>query len=80
MILMGDDMNSQAVYYVGKDRKNKSLTKLFLDLAQDDSEKTIYVDAGVYDIFNEYKKVGMKSPPDDVTSPDYFEYNAFCDI
>ncbi len=70
-------MNSQTVYYVGKDRENKSLTKLFLDLAQDDSEKTIYVDAGVYDIFNEYKKVGMKSPPDDVTSPDYFEYNAF---
>ncbi len=65
------------VYYVGPEREHKSLTKLFLQLAGDETEKTIYLDPGTYDMFREYKEAGIPSPPDDVTSPDYFTYNAF---
>lgn len=67
----------EKVYYVGQDRKIKSLTGLFLKLADDDTEKTIYVDEGVYDIFNEYKELGVESPSDDVKAGDYFSYNIF---
>lgn len=65
------------LYYVGPEREYTSLTALFLALAEDEEEKTIYIDPGVYDIFAEYKAAGIPSPPDDVTSPDYFAYNAF---
>lgn len=66
-----------SIYYVGPTRTHTSLTRLFLELAGDESEKTIYVDPGTYDIFQEYKQAGIPSPPDDVRSPDYFTYNAF---
>lgn len=69
-----------SVYYVGPTREHKSLTKLFLELKDDHSQKTIYVDEGVYDIFREYREAGIATPPDDVTSPDYFDYNAFLPI
>ena len=65
------------IYYVGPDREHKSLTGLFLELKDDESEKVIFVDEGTYDIFREYKEAGIPSPPDDVTSGDYFTYNAF---
>ena len=65
------------IYYVGKDREHKSLTQLFLQLKGDESEKTIYIDPGVYDLFAEYKQAGVPTPPDDVKSPDYFDYNVF---
>ncbi|MBE6871933.1 MAG: hypothetical protein E7491_08275 [Ruminococcaceae bacterium] len=65
------------VYYVGPTREYKSITRLFLDLASDSSPKTVYIDAGVYDIFREYKEANVPSPPDDVKSPDYFTYNVF---
>jgi len=65
------------IYYVGPNRAHKSLTKLFLELVADESPKTIYLDPGTYDIFREYKEAGILTPPDDVTSPDYFKYNAF---
>ena len=65
------------IYYVGAEREHKSLTKLFLELSVDESEKTIYIDAGTYDIFKEYKEVGLPSPPNDVSVGDYFKYNAF---
>ena len=65
------------IYYVGAEREHKSLTKLFLELSVDESEKTIYIDAGTYDIFREYKEVGLPSVPDDVSVGDYFKYNAF---
>ncbi len=65
------------IYYVGPEREYQSLTKLFLQLAGDETEKTIYVDPGTYDMFREYKEAGIPSPPDDVASPDYFTYNAF---
>ena len=64
-------------YYVGPQRQYTSLTQLFLKLKDDAQEKTIYIDPGVYDIFAEYKAAGILSPSDDVTSPDYFDYNAF---
>lgn len=70
----------QSVYYVGPTRKNRSLTQLFLDLKEDETKKTIYIDAGIYDIFNEYKLAGILSPPDDVTASDYFKYNAFLPV
>ena len=73
-------MNADHIYYVGPTREHTSLTQLFLDLKQDEREKTIYIDAGTYDIFREYKEAGMASPPDDVTAPDYFVYNAFLPI
>ena len=65
------------VYYVGPEREHKSITKLFMELKDDVSEKTIYLDSGTYDIFREYKEVGMPSPPDDIKAGVYFEYNAF---
>ena len=65
------------IYYVGPERTHTSLVQLFLDLKDDENEKTIYVDAGVYDIFAEYKAANIPSPPDDVSSPDYFTYNVF---
>ena len=65
------------IYYVGPEREHKSITKLFLELKDDVSEKTIYLDPGTYDIFREYKEVNMPSPPDDITAGVYFEYNAF---
>jgi len=65
------------IYHVGPQREYTSLTRLFLDLSQDESEKTVYLDPGTYDIFREYKEAGIPSPPDDVKSPDYFTYNAF---
>lgn len=67
----------ETVYRVGPDRAFKSLTRLFLALAGDESEKTILVDPGTYDIFSEYREAGIPPPPDDVASPDYFAYNAF---
>lgn len=70
-------MSKQNNYYVGPARGHTSLIQLFIDLKEDASEKTIYVDAGTYDIFREYKEAGIPSPPDDVRIPDYFAYNAF---
>lgn len=70
-------MHNEHIYYVGPNREHTSITQLFLDLAEDESEKTIYIDAGTYDIFREYKQAGIPTPPDDVAIPDYFDYNAF---
>lgn len=65
------------IYHVGPTREYTGLTALFMALADDEREKTIYVDAGEYDIFKEYRQAGVPTPPDDVTSPDYFDYNVF---
>ena len=65
------------VYYIGPQREYKSITELFLKLSEDKSEKTIYIDEGVYDIFKEYKEAAIPSPADDVSVSDYFTYNAF---
>ena len=65
------------IYYVGPTRDHKSLTKLFLELKDNYFKKIIYLDEGTYDMFKEYKDAGIPTPPDDVSSPDYFTYNAF---
>lgn len=70
-------MTKESVYYVGPRREYTSLTQLFLDLKEDESEKTIYVEEGIYDIFREYRDAGISSPPDDVKIPDYFAYSVF---
>lgn len=67
----------EQVYYVGPTRAHTSLTRLFLELKDNQEEKTIYIDPGVYDMFREYKEAGVPSPADDVQSPDYFTYNVF---
>jgi hypothetical protein len=48
-----------------------------MDLEDDDSEKIIFLDEGTYDIFKEYRQLGVTTPPDDVESPDYFPYCVF---
>lgn len=73
-------MTKESVYYVGPRRKYTSLTQLFIKLQGDESEKTIYVEEGVYDIFREYKDAGVPSPPDDVKIPDYFAYSVFLPV
>ena len=68
------------IYYVGKHRAHKSITKLFLELKDDTREKVIFLDEGTYDIFREYRDVNMPTPPDDVKAHIYFEYNAFLPV
>lgn len=54
-----------------------SLTGLFYNLRNDNREKIIYVQGGEYDIFAEYKALNMPSPPDNVSTGDYFDYCVF---
>ena len=75
-----EGVDPENIYYVGPEREHKSLTQLFLDLKDNYLPKTIFLDEGTYDIFREYKDAGIPSPPDDVESPDYFDYNAFLPI
>lgn len=72
-----EGVDPENIYYVGPEREHKSITQLFLDLKDDYFEKAIFIDEGTYDMFQEYKDAGIPSPPDDVSSPDYFTYNAF---
>ncbi len=65
------------IYYVGPTREYTSVTKLFMDLEDDENEKIIFLDEGTYDIFREYRDLKVTTPPDDVTSPDYFPYCVF---
>ena len=76
------------VYYVGASRKDKSLVSLLLDLVGNENQKTIFIDAGEYDIFAEYMaevKAGrIAVPADTIGSATYMEvpgsdkwYNAF---
>lgn len=65
------------IYYVGGSSSNQSLTELFGKLKNDTNEKIIYVLPGTYDIFKEYRDLGVPSPPDDVTSGDYLDRCVF---
>ena len=58
-------------YHVGPTRTYTSLTALCMDLASNTQNKVIYLDPGVYDIYQEYRDAGIPTPPDDVTSSDY---------
>lgn len=61
-------------YYVGPNQEYTSITKLFQDLAADNNNKTIYVEAGNYNIFAEYLDAGVPSPPDGTSTNDYSSY------
>ena len=58
-------------YYVGGSSEHQNLTQLFIDLADDTSPKTIYINPGVYDIYQEYRNLEIPTPPDNVASSDY---------
>ena len=62
------------IYYV---TTSDSLTGLFYNLRNDTREKIIYVAGGEYDIYAEYKALGISSPPDNVSSSDYMDYCVF---
>ena len=75
-------------YYVGASRKDKSLVSLLLDLTGNEKQKTIFIDAGEYDLFAEYMaevKAGrIAVPADTIGNGTYMEvsgtdkwYNAF---
>lgn len=64
-------------YHVGPTRTYTSLTALCMDLASNTREKVIYLDPGVYDIYQEYRDAGIPSPPDNVTSSDYLDRCVF---
>ena len=68
---------SAKVYYVGGDSEHQSLTRLLLELKDDTSEKIIYLNPGVYDIYREYRAEKMPTPPDDIKASDYLERCAF---
>lgn len=70
-------MNEGKVYRIGPTRENTSLTELFLKLKGDETEKTVYIDEGTYDIYEEYRRAAIPTPPDDVKISHYFKYNAF---
>ena len=72
-----EGIDPENIYYVGPTREYTSVTKLFMDLEDDATEKIIFLDEGTYDIFQEYRDLGVTTPPDDVESPDYFPYCVF---
>lgn len=65
------------VYYVGPTRDYTSLTTLLQSLSGNTRRKTIYIDPGTYDVFKEYRAANVPTPPDDVSSSDYFDYVVF---
>jgi hypothetical protein len=65
------------VYYVGGSSEYQSVTALFNSLKNDTAQKIIYVNPGTYDIFQEYKDLGIPTPPDDVESGDYMDRVVF---
>ncbi len=62
---------AEKVYFVGKKREYTSLSGLCLQLKDDTEQKTIYLDEGVYDIYWEYRQLGVEAPPDDISNSDY---------
>ena len=57
--------------------KNESVSRLFLDLKDDFSEKTIFVEPGEYDIYREYRELALPAPPDDIDAGDYLDRCVF---
>ena len=65
-------------YYVGAGHSYGSLIGLFESLKGDTSKKTIYIDAGTYDIFQDYLDNNITPPANGQTNTaDYFNYNSF---
>lgn len=70
--------NAKKVYYVGPNKGYTSFTQCIYDLRDDTSEKTIYVDGGVYDIAQEYIDANIPVIPDDGDfNNDYTPYNVW---
>ena len=69
-------------FVVGTGETYTSLTKLLIDIKDDETDKIIYIKSGEYDIFNEYldevSDGRLNVPPDDISSGNYlYPYNAF---
>ena len=65
------------VYTVGKTAAvydYTSLTQCLLDLKDDNSPKTIYINEGDYDIYQEYKDAGVPAYTGDDPTYDYIDY------
>ena len=66
------------VYTVGRAERYKSLTKLLFDLKDNENEKIIYIEGGVYNIFQEYADLGTFDDPAPANPTfDYFPYCAW---
>lgn len=48
-----EETTKSTVYYVGANREHTSFLGLMNELKNDETEKTVYVDSGVYDLFEE---------------------------
>lgn len=69
--------SEETVYYVGPTRANTSLVALLKTIQTDTSPNVIYMDEGEYDIYQEYRENNIPSPPANVETWDYFQYNVF---
>lgn len=67
-------IEKEEIYYVGATRENKSFTDLIKSLKNNWKQKTIYIDSGTYDIFNE---IGGKEYVDSIAGEsDWSKVNA----
>ncbi len=72
------EMDTTPVYHVGSDKEYTSFTQCLYDLRNDNSEKIIYVDGGVYDIAQEYIDANIPVIPDDGDyNNNYTPYNVW---
>ena len=67
----------EKTYTVGGDSEYQSLSALLLSLKDDKEPKVIYLNAGTYDIYREYRDLRMETPPDDIKSSDYLDRCVF---
>ena len=66
----------EQIYFVGPGRTYETLTQLWTTLGNDSRPKTVYVDPGEYDVFQEYRDAGITVPDDGDYDPstDYLDY------
>jgi hypothetical protein len=67
----------KAVYYVGEGKDFETFTGMLTALANDAREKTVYVDPGEYDIFEEMGGSELIESIDDPTSESWLTYAKF---
>lgn len=65
------------IFDVGAGKEWTSLSELLIALKDDESEKTIRLFPGVYDIYEDYRRLKMETPPDDIPAGDYLERCVF---
>lgn len=71
-------MNKTNIYIVGVNEKYNNLTKLFYDLKDDNSNKTIIIREGEYDIYREYIDSGIQIPSEDDSFDLTNEFASYC--